>query len=135
MININIDPSRIFAYITLILLAYSLIQSIRYFIKASKRDRAVSEWFKDDRKIKLYNLYIRYVETDITTGLRKSMDNIEFPTISNEDDYQRLKDMDKLLVQAVIMYIITNYTDLSGLEKHIEDYLEAAEIIKQSKGF
>lgn len=135
MINISIDPSRLFAYIALIAFAYSLIQSIRYFILVSKRNRAVEDWFKDEDKIKLYNLYIKYVETDITTGLRKSIKDIEFPVINNENDYLRLGDSDKLLVQAVIMYISNNYTDFSELEKHINEFLESAEIIKQSKGF
>lgn len=135
MINISIDPARLFAFIALIAFAYAIISSIRLSTLTSKRYKIIKEWLKDEEKVNLYNLYIKYVETDITTGLRKSMNNIEFPAINSEEDYLKLCDSDKMLVQAVIMYIYNNYTDYSELKEHIEKYLESAEIIKQSKGF
>ena len=135
MINISIDPARLFAFIALIALAYAIISSIKYTTLASKRDKLVKEWLQDKEKIELYNLYIKYVETDITTGLRKSQHNIEFPVINSEEDYLKLCNSDKILVQVVIMYIARNYTDYHELKNHIEKYLESAEIIRQSRGF
>ena len=60
MINISIDPARLFAFIALIALAYAIISSIKYTTLASKRDKLVKEWLQDKEKIELYNLYIKY---------------------------------------------------------------------------
>ena len=135
MINISIDFDKLFTIILIVVASFSVVQSLKFLIDASKRKKIVSDWLKDEKKISLYNLYVRYVETDIITGIRKSREGVEFPVINEEKDYLMLNDKDKLLVQAVVLYITEHYTDFTELGNYIEGYLESAEIVKKAKGF
>ena len=113
---ITIDIQKLIEYLPFILVSLLMIQVIVILYKRAKLDAITRLWLHDTKKLKIYNKFIDYVQTDIKTGLHKSLRFGDIPKVKEESDYNDLSDSDQTLVLAVFSYL-NEMEDLEAFEK------------------
>lgn len=121
----------------LFLACLPLIFTISDFIKDKKLDRFAARWFEDEENIKLYNRFIKYLTTNLETGLEMPM-RFPLPKIYSASDFFELEGVSRIAARAAvdaIMLCAKARGGIEGLKNNIDEYLEQAEINKQLRGF
>lgn len=133
MINVSIDIVKLLLFV---LVAYSSYKVFSSLSKMLRYKRILNSWLDDEEKLRIYNKFKEYMETDIYTGLRKPVGGMvgDIPVIECRQDYENLGAREQNIVQATMAYL-NDMPDLEDFDKKMTEYLESAKEIKKLRGF
>ena len=134
MITISIvDLEKLICFILLAFLSFKIIQVIS---ESLKYERLVDDWIDDEKKLKIYNKFKIYVETDIITGIRKPIGGPvgDIPSVESRQDYDNLDEHGQTVVKAVLKHL-NEIPDLEEFDKKMTEYINTAADIKKLRGF
>jgi len=128
----------IFISFGITILGALLIFALVYFtIEDYKIDRFAAKWLEDKDNIILYNRFIKYLTTNLETGLF-SPTRYPLSKVHTAAEYFELDGDDKVSAR-VVMVVFRDLSErkdgLRSLKSQIDEYLEQAEINKQLRGF
>jgi hypothetical protein len=133
---ITISIVGIVKFICFILLAFVFHKFIQVISQALKYERLVDDWVGNEEKLKIYNKFKEYIETDIITGLRKPIGGLvgDIPVVECRRDYENLGEREQNVVKAVLKHL-DEIPDLEEFDKQMTEYLNTAADIKKLRGF
>lgn len=133
---ITISIVDIGKFVCFILLAFAFHKFIQVISQALKYERLVDAWVDDEWRLKIYNKFKEYIETDIITGLRKPIGGLvgDIPVVECRQDYENLGEREQNIVKAVLKHL-DEIPDLEEFDKQMTEYLNTAADIKKLRGF
>ena len=133
---ITISIVDIVKFICFILLAFTFYRFIQIISQSVKYERLVDDWVGNEEKLKIYNKFKDFLETDITTGLKKPVGGLigDIPIIKCRQDYENLGEREQNVVKAILKHL-DEVPNLEKFDEEMTKYLETAEDIKKLRGF
>lgn len=133
---ITISIVDIEKFICFILVAFAFYKFIQAISQSLKYERLVDDWVDDEEKLKIYNKFKAYIETDIITGIRKPIGGLvgDIPSVESRQDYNNLDEREQNIVKAVLKHL-DEIPDLEEFDKKMTEYLNTAADIKKLRGF
>ena len=133
---ITISTVDIEKFICFILLAFMFYKLIKLISQSIRYEQLVDDWVDNEERLKIYNKFKEYVETDIITGLRKPIGGLvgDIPSVECRQDYENLGEREQNIVKAVLKHL-DEIPDLEKFDKEMTEYLNTAADIKKLRGF
>ena len=121
----------------LLFVCLPVIFVISDYIKDRRLDKFAAQWFGDEENIKLYNRFIKYLTTNLETGLYHPT-KYQIPKIHSASEFFELEGNERVIARATVESIqaLSKIKDgLKNLKEEIDEYLDQAEKNRQLKGF